>query len=182
MSSFHSDPPNPDCNLTGREGKNRDDDLRLVDRVRRLLLCCSEVITDQPPVHSKWFNGYKKPVTSKQWLNSLPNLQYIFSLDYFGNRRTDTNVSSKFQGVETPSQSRSAKSHLDWNLFENVQWHYCPSKVCCLLWVDEEPWSSFTRGNSIETDTNTNHRWTEHYRTHYVKKTMREISVAWNSK
>merc|ERR1712212_653744 len=28
------------------------------------------------------------------------------SLDYFGNRRTDTNVSSKFQGVETPSQSR----------------------------------------------------------------------------
>jgi len=28
------------------------------------------------------------------------------SLDYFGNRRTDTNVSKKFQGVETPSQSR----------------------------------------------------------------------------
>jgi len=28
------------------------------------------------------------------------------SLDYFGNRRTDTNVSTKFQGVETPSQSR----------------------------------------------------------------------------
>ncbi len=29
-----------------------------------------------------------------------------FSLDYFGNRRTDTNVSSKFQGVETASQIR----------------------------------------------------------------------------
>ena len=43
-------------------------------------------------------------------------------------------------------------------------------QVCCLLWVDEEPWSSFTRGNSIETDTNTNHRWTEHHWTHYVKK------------
>lgn len=28
------------------------------------------------------------------------------SLDYFGHRRTDTNVGSKFQGVETPSQSR----------------------------------------------------------------------------
>lgn len=28
------------------------------------------------------------------------------SLDYFGNRRTDTNVGTKFQGVETPSQSR----------------------------------------------------------------------------
>ncbi|CAB4055302.1 TPTE [Lepeophtheirus salmonis] len=28
------------------------------------------------------------------------------SLDYFGSRRTDTNVSKKFQGVETPSQSR----------------------------------------------------------------------------
>ncbi|XP_064413855.1 putative tyrosine-protein phosphatase TPTE isoform X4 [Latimeria chalumnae] len=28
------------------------------------------------------------------------------SLDYFGERRTDTSVSSKFQGVETPSQSR----------------------------------------------------------------------------
>lgn len=28
------------------------------------------------------------------------------SLDYFGNRRTDTNVGKKFQGVETPSQSR----------------------------------------------------------------------------
>ena len=28
------------------------------------------------------------------------------SLDYFGCRRTDTNVGSKFQGVETPSQSR----------------------------------------------------------------------------
>jgi len=28
------------------------------------------------------------------------------SLDYFGSRRTDTNVSQKFQGVETPSQSR----------------------------------------------------------------------------
>ena len=26
------------------------------------------------------------------------------SLDYFGSRRTDTNVSKKFQGVETPSQ------------------------------------------------------------------------------
>ena len=26
------------------------------------------------------------------------------SLDYFGNRRTDKNVSKKFQGVETPSQ------------------------------------------------------------------------------
>ena len=30
----------------------------------------------------------------------------VFSLDYFGNRRTDTNVSSKFQGVETASQIR----------------------------------------------------------------------------
>ena len=29
----------------GREGENRDDDLRLVDRVRRLLLCCSKVIS-----------------------------------------------------------------------------------------------------------------------------------------
>ena len=29
-----------------------------------------------------------------------------YSLDYFGNRRTDTNVSSKFQGVETASQIR----------------------------------------------------------------------------
>ncbi|XP_053313738.1 phosphatidylinositol 3,4,5-trisphosphate 3-phosphatase TPTE2-like [Spea bombifrons] len=28
------------------------------------------------------------------------------SLDYFGERRTDTTVSTKFQGVETPSQSR----------------------------------------------------------------------------
>ena len=28
------------------------------------------------------------------------------SLDYFGHRRTDTNVGKKFQGVETPSQSR----------------------------------------------------------------------------
>nr|XP_006628294.1 PREDICTED: phosphatidylinositol 3,4,5-trisphosphate 3-phosphatase TPTE2-like isoform X1 [Lepisosteus oculatus] len=28
------------------------------------------------------------------------------SLDYFGERRTDTSMSSKFQGVETPSQSR----------------------------------------------------------------------------
>ncbi len=28
------------------------------------------------------------------------------SLDYFGQRRTDTNVGGKFQGVETPSQSR----------------------------------------------------------------------------
>ena len=28
------------------------------------------------------------------------------SLDYFGCRRTDTNVGNKFQGVETPSQSR----------------------------------------------------------------------------
>ncbi|XP_073518709.1 phosphatidylinositol 3,4,5-trisphosphate 3-phosphatase TPTE2-like isoform X2 [Phyllobates terribilis] len=28
------------------------------------------------------------------------------SLDYFGERRTDTSVSTKFQGVETPSQSR----------------------------------------------------------------------------
>lgn len=28
------------------------------------------------------------------------------SLDYFGQRRTDTNVGKKFQGVETPSQSR----------------------------------------------------------------------------
>ncbi|KAM4701240.1 phosphatidylinositol 3,4,5-trisphosphate 3-phosphatase TPTE2-like isoform 2-T2 [Discoglossus pictus] len=28
------------------------------------------------------------------------------SLDYFGERRTDTRVSTKFQGVETPSQSR----------------------------------------------------------------------------
>ena len=26
------------------------------------------------------------------------------SLDYFGSRRTDTNVGKKFQGVETPSQ------------------------------------------------------------------------------
>jgi PTEN phosphatase family protein len=26
------------------------------------------------------------------------------SLDYFGGRRTDTNVGKKFQGVETPSQ------------------------------------------------------------------------------
>lgn len=28
------------------------------------------------------------------------------SLEYFGQRRTDTNVGNKFQGVETPSQSR----------------------------------------------------------------------------
>ena len=28
------------------------------------------------------------------------------SLEYFGQRRTDTNVGKKFQGVETPSQSR----------------------------------------------------------------------------
>jgi len=28
------------------------------------------------------------------------------SLEYFGQRRTDTNVGSKFQGVETPSQAR----------------------------------------------------------------------------
>ena len=33
--SFDSD-PNPDCDATGREGENRDDDLRLVDQVR----CC----------------------------------------------------------------------------------------------------------------------------------------------
>lgn len=30
----------------------------------------------------------------------------VSSLDYFGNRRTDTNVSNKFQGVETASQIR----------------------------------------------------------------------------
>jgi len=35
------------------------------------------------------------------------------SLDYFGNRRTDTNVSSKFQGVETPSQSRYV-AYYEW--------------------------------------------------------------------
>ena len=41
------------------------------------------------------------------------------SLDYFGRRRTDTNVGKKFQGVETPSQSRyvqyfeQMKNHLD---------------------------------------------------------------------
>ena len=28
------------------------------------------------------------------------------ALDYFASRRTDLSVSSKFQGVETPSQSR----------------------------------------------------------------------------
>ena len=35
--------PNLDCDATGREGENRDDDLRLVDRVRRLLFCCPKV-------------------------------------------------------------------------------------------------------------------------------------------
>ena len=42
-------------------------------------------------------------IPPRQCLNKL---SAVFSLDYFGNRRTDTNVSSKFQGVETASQIR----------------------------------------------------------------------------
>ena len=44
----------------------------------------------------------------RAWDQILPsgNLDARESLDYFGGRRTDTNVGNKFQGVETPSQSR----------------------------------------------------------------------------
>ncbi|XP_006879670.1 PREDICTED: phosphatidylinositol 3,4,5-trisphosphate 3-phosphatase TPTE2-like [Elephantulus edwardii] len=44
------------------------------------------------------------------------------SLNYFGERRTDKTTSSKFQGVETPSQSRyveyfaQVKNNYNWNL------------------------------------------------------------------
>ncbi|KAM4859797.1 phosphatidylinositol 3,4,5-trisphosphate 3-phosphatase TPTE2-like [Thomomys bottae] len=44
------------------------------------------------------------------------------SLEYFGERRTDRNVSSQFQGVETPSQSRyvgyfdTVKDVLNWEM------------------------------------------------------------------
>jgi len=37
------------------------------------------------------------------------------ALDYFASRRTDLSVGKKYQGVETPSQSRSA-SNIDNNL------------------------------------------------------------------
>jgi len=47
------------------------------------------------------------------------------SLDYFGNRRTDTNVSKKFQGVETPSQSRYV-GYYEWVKSNNMQ---LPAKV-----------------------------------------------------
>ena len=47
--------PNLDCDATGREGENRDDDLRLVDWVRRLLLSC-------PQVPSLW--------SSQSWSNN----------------------------------------------------------------------------------------------------------------
>jgi PTEN phosphatase family protein len=40
------------------------------------------------------------------WLIESGVFSAADSLDYFGHRRTDTNVSKKFQGVETPSQSR----------------------------------------------------------------------------
>ena len=48
----------------------------------------------------------------------------ICSLDYFGNRRTDTNVSSKFQGVETPSQSRLSQNVRRWQ-FMAGHWESC---------------------------------------------------------
>ena len=47
------------------------------------------------------------------------------SLDYFGNRRTDTNVSKKFQGVETPSQSRYV-GYYEWVKNNKMQ---LPAKV-----------------------------------------------------
>ena len=48
------------------------------------------------------------------------------SLDYFGHRRTDTNVSKKFQGVETPSQSRFV-GYYEW--MKNKNGGQLPEKV-----------------------------------------------------
>ena len=79
--------------LSGWEGQNRNNDLRLAHRVWCLLVGCSQV------VKGKIVFGKYEVETSNCFC----------SLDYFGNRRTDTNVSTKFQGVETPSQSRSPK-------------------------------------------------------------------------
>ncbi|KAM4815324.1 phosphatidylinositol 3,4,5-trisphosphate 3-phosphatase TPTE2-like [Thomomys bottae] len=58
--------------------------------------------------------------TQKRHLEKL--IRRLDSLDYFGERRTDRNVSSQFQGVETPSQSRYVryfdilKNVLNWEM------------------------------------------------------------------
>ena len=78
--------------------------------------------------------GLITPATMKQWI--FPDFatlgpksrQDICSLDYFGNRRTDTNVSSKFQGVETPSQSRLSNYGRHWQ-FMAGHWESCPETL-----------------------------------------------------
>lgn len=84
------------------------------------------------------------------------------SLDYFGNRRTDTNVSKKFQGVETPSQSRYVgyyewvKNH-DRQLPPEVPVRLTEIKVTGLMYCGRGDGSDFWvvvdqgRGNTVYT-------------------------------
>ena len=69
----------PDCNATGREGENRNDDLCLVDRVRRLLLRCPQV----PSLWSSqsWTNneGHSEDEYSPTSQHLDQNLHWIFA-------------------------------------------------------------------------------------------------------
>jgi len=77
--------------------------LEFADTVRRWL-------GDHPDnvivVHCKGGKGRTGTMICVWLIESGVFSSAALSLDYFGNRRTDTNVSQKFQGVETPSQSR----------------------------------------------------------------------------
>uniref|UniRef100_F7DBQ4 Transmembrane phosphoinositide 3-phosphatase and tensin homolog 2 n=1 Tax=Xenopus tropicalis TaxID=8364 RepID=F7DBQ4_XENTR len=57
-------------------------------------------------IHCKGGKGRTGTMVCTYLVDSDQFESAVESLDYFGERRTDTSVSTKFQGVETPSQSR----------------------------------------------------------------------------
>jgi len=77
--------------------------LQFADTVREWL---AEDESNVIVVHCKGGKGRTGTMICVWLIESGVFSSAALSLDYFGNRRTDTNVSTKFQGVETPSQSR----------------------------------------------------------------------------
>lgn len=60
-------------------------------------------------------------IVKTYWNNTTSLHSFLFvhqdSLEYFGERRTDKSRSSKFQGVETPSQVRTSQKRWDFVMF-----------------------------------------------------------------
>ena len=151
-SSLHSKRgiliPNPDCNATGREGENRDNDLCLVDRVRRLLLRC-------PQVPSLW--------SSQSWTNNeghseamnIPRLPNTWTKIYIGYLQLGLfrQPSNRHKCKQQVPRRRDTKSKQVVSKCSTLAIHGRPlrimlrnmsflvnifDQVCRLLWEDEE--------------------------------------------